>query len=90
MKARRSSFRAISTPSRAIWASLDVLVKQRKSSNHTSGATSSGAPKPLVLPSGVASDRLSEAGETDLSKWFLLAALVLLLAGGVVVLKVVG
>lgn len=38
------------------------------------------APKPLVLPSGIATDRLSEAGETDLSKWFLLAALLLLLA----------
>ena len=38
------------------------------------------APKPLVLPSGVATDRLSEVGETDLSRWFLLAALVLLLA----------
>ncbi|NQW52859.1 MAG: DUF4159 domain-containing protein [Rhodospirillales bacterium] len=38
------------------------------------------APKPLVLPSGVATDKLSEGGETDLSRWFLLAALVLLLA----------
>ncbi len=37
-------------------------------------------PKPLVLPGGVATDTLSEGGETDLSKWFLLAALVLLLA----------
>ncbi len=36
-------------------------------------------PRPLALPSGVATDRLSEGGETDLSKWFLLAALVLLL-----------
>ncbi len=34
----------------------------------------------LVLPSGVSTDKLSEGGETDLSKWFLLAALVLLLA----------
>lgn len=38
-----------------------------------------GEPKPLALPSGVATDRLSEGGETDLSKWFLLAALVMLL-----------
>jgi hypothetical protein len=38
------------------------------------------APRPLVLPSGVATERLSEAGETDLSRWFLLAALILLLA----------
>ncbi|MFO1082107.1 MAG: DUF4159 domain-containing protein [Reyranellaceae bacterium] len=38
------------------------------------------APKPLALPSGVATDRLSEGGETDLSRWFLLAALLLLLA----------
>jgi Domain of unknown function (DUF4159)/Aerotolerance regulator N-terminal len=37
-------------------------------------------PKPLVLPGGVATDRLSEGGETDLSRWFLLAALLLLLA----------
>ena len=37
------------------------------------------APKPLVLPGGVATDKLSEGGETDLSRWFLLAALVLLL-----------
>ena len=37
------------------------------------------APKPLVLPSGVATDRLSEGGETDLARWFLLAALSLLL-----------
>ncbi len=39
-----------------------------------------GEPKPIVLPGGVATDRLSEGGETDLSKWFLLAALLLLLA----------
>jgi hypothetical protein len=38
------------------------------------------APKPLALPSGISTDRLSEGGETDLSKWFLLAALLLLLA----------
>ena len=37
-------------------------------------------PKPLALPSGVATDRLSEGGETDLSRWFLLSALALLLA----------
>lgn len=37
-------------------------------------------PKPLVLPSGVTTDRLSEGGETDLSRWFLLGALLLLLA----------
>lgn len=36
-------------------------------------------PKPLVLPGGVSTDKLSEGGETDLSRWFLLAALVLLL-----------
>jgi len=39
-----------------------------------------GEPKPIVLPGGVSTDRLSEGGETDLSKWFLLAALLLLLA----------
>jgi hypothetical protein len=39
-----------------------------------------GTPKPLALPSGVATDKLSEGGETDLSRWFLLAALLLLLA----------
>jgi hypothetical protein len=39
-----------------------------------------GEPKPLALPGGVSTDRLSEGGETDLSRWFLLAALVLLLA----------
>jgi hypothetical protein len=39
-----------------------------------------GEPKPLALPGGVSTDRLSEGGETDLSKWFLLAALLLLLA----------
>src|SRR5262249_43422941 len=39
-----------------------------------------GEPKPLVLPGGVSTDRLSEGGETDLSRWFLLAALLLLLA----------
>ena len=37
-------------------------------------------PKPLALPGGIATDKLSEGGETDLSKWFLLAALLLLLA----------
>src|SRR5471032_1379201 len=36
-------------------------------------------PAPLVLPSGVATDRLSEGGETDLARWCLLAAAVLLL-----------
>ena len=39
-----------------------------------------GEPKPLALPGGVSTDRLSEGGETDLSRWFLLAALMLLLA----------
>jgi len=39
-----------------------------------------GEPKPLALPIGVATDKLSEGGETDLSRWFLLAALLLLLA----------
>ncbi|MPZ29679.1 MAG: DUF4159 domain-containing protein [Rhodospirillales bacterium] len=39
-----------------------------------------GEPKPIVLPGGVSTDQLSEGGETDLSKWFLLAALILLLA----------
>jgi hypothetical protein len=39
-----------------------------------------GEPKPLVLPSGVAVDRLSEGGETDLARWCLLAAALLLLA----------
>jgi hypothetical protein len=38
------------------------------------------APKPLALPSGVSTDKLSEGGETDLSRWFLLGALLLLLA----------
>ena len=33
-----------------------------------------GEPKPLVLPCGVATDKLSEGGETDLSRWFLLGA----------------
>jgi hypothetical protein len=37
-------------------------------------------PKPLALPGGIATDKLSEGGETDLSKWFLLGALLLLLA----------
>jgi len=37
-------------------------------------------PKPLVVPSGAATDRLSEGGETDLSRWCLLAAAILLLA----------
>src|SRR5262249_54686039 len=36
--------------------------------------------KPLALPIGVSTDRLSEGGETDLSRWFLLSALVLLFA----------
>ncbi|MBS0549955.1 MAG: DUF4159 domain-containing protein [Proteobacteria bacterium] len=36
-------------------------------------------PAPLVLPSGVTTDRLSEGGETDLSRWCLLAAALLLL-----------
>ena len=39
-----------------------------------------GEPKPLALPSGVTTDKLSEGGETDLSRWFLLAALLLVLA----------
>jgi len=39
-----------------------------------------GEPKPLVLPSGVSTDRLSEGGETDLARWCLLAAALLLLA----------
>jgi hypothetical protein len=38
------------------------------------------APQPLVLPSGVSTDRLSEGGETDLARWFLFAAALLLLA----------
>src|SRR5712671_2203966 len=37
-------------------------------------------PKPLVLPGGASTDKLSEGGETDLSRWFLLGALLLLLA----------
>ncbi|WIM10486.1 DUF4159 domain-containing protein [Enhydrobacter sp.] len=37
-------------------------------------------PKPLVLPAGVATDRLSEGGETDLSRWCLLVATILLLS----------
>jgi hypothetical protein len=36
-------------------------------------------PTPLVLPAGVATDKLSEGGETDLSRWCLLAAAILLL-----------
>jgi len=36
-------------------------------------------PTPLALPAGVATDRLSEGGETDLSRWCLLAAAILLL-----------
>jgi hypothetical protein len=36
-------------------------------------------PKPLVVPAGVPTDRLSPGGETDLSRWCLLAAAVLLL-----------
>ncbi len=39
-----------------------------------------GEPRPLVLPPGVATDRMSEGGETDLSRWCLLAAALLLLA----------
>jgi len=38
------------------------------------------APKPLALPPGVATDLLSEGGETDLSRWCLLAAAILLLS----------
>ena len=38
-----------------------------------------GEPKPIALPGGVSVDRLSEGGETDLSRWFLLAAMILLL-----------
>jgi hypothetical protein len=38
-----------------------------------------GEPKPLALPTGVARDTLSEGGETDLSRYFLLAALIMLL-----------
>ncbi|MBV8392782.1 MAG: DUF4159 domain-containing protein, partial [Alphaproteobacteria bacterium] len=37
-------------------------------------------PKPLVVPKGATADRLSEGGETDLSRWCLLAAALLLLA----------
>ena len=39
-----------------------------------------GTPKPLALPSSVATDRMSECGETDLARWCLLAAAILLLA----------
>ena len=39
-----------------------------------------GTPKPLALPSSVATDRMSEGGETDLARWCLLAAAILLLA----------
>ncbi len=39
-----------------------------------------GVPMPLALPAGVSTDRLSEGGETDLSRWCLLAAAILLLA----------
>ncbi|HYX02824.1 MAG TPA: DUF4159 domain-containing protein [Reyranella sp.] len=39
-----------------------------------------GEPKPLALPAGVSTDRLSEGGETDLSRWFLFAAMIMLLA----------
>jgi hypothetical protein len=38
-----------------------------------------GEPKPLVLPDGIATDRMSEGGETDLARWCLLAAALLLL-----------
>ncbi|MBS0517542.1 MAG: DUF4159 domain-containing protein [Proteobacteria bacterium] len=38
------------------------------------------APRPLAVPSGATTDRLSEGGETDLSRWFLLAAAILLMA----------
>jgi hypothetical protein len=37
------------------------------------------APAPLVLPAGVTTDRLSEGGETDLARWCLMAAAILLL-----------
>jgi Domain of unknown function (DUF4159)/Aerotolerance regulator N-terminal len=37
-------------------------------------------PKPLVVPRGATVDRLSEGGETDLARWCLLAAVLLLLA----------
>ena len=37
------------------------------------------APAPLELPAGVTTDRMSEGGETDLSRWCLLAAMLLLL-----------
>ena len=37
------------------------------------------APAPLVLPAGVKTDRLSEGGETDLARWCLLAAALMLL-----------
>src|SRR6185312_2441638 len=36
------------------------------------------APAPLVLPAGVKTDRLSEGGETDLARWCLLAAALML------------
>ena len=39
-----------------------------------------GTPKPLVLPSAVSTDRMSEGGETDLARWCLLIAAILLLA----------
>ncbi|TXL69732.1 DUF4159 domain-containing protein [Vineibacter terrae] len=42
------------------------------------------------LPSGVATDRLSEEGETDLSRWFLAAALILLLLDFVIALLLRG
>jgi hypothetical protein len=38
-----------------------------------------GEPKPLVLPVGVSTDRMTEGGETDLARWCLLAAAILLL-----------
>lgn len=48
-------------------------------------------PAPLgSLPSGVASDHLSEEGETDLSRWFLTAALALLLLDFLIALALRG
>jgi len=37
-------------------------------------------PKPIALPTGVRTGRLAQGGETDLTRWFLLAAAILLLA----------
>jgi hypothetical protein len=36
-------------------------------------------PKPIALPTGVRTGRLAQGGETDLTRWFLLAAAILLL-----------